>query len=145
MLRLTIGYTGFKKTCVFTCVIILSLLVVCNGIKYQCTLSCVILIVTWLVTHNKVIHNCEESQARDKSTCYWQLARLIYSVFNKRLKEVKHEIIEVIDCGKLFQTAGAAWQNALSPNACWPDLAVGSCSCGIEGGMEGYETGSIQT
>jgi len=35
-------------------------------------------------------------------------ARLKYSVFSKRLKEVKHEMLEVMNCGKLFQTAGAA-------------------------------------
>jgi len=31
-----------------------------------------------------------------------------YSDFSKRLKEVKPEKLEVVDCGELFQTAGAA-------------------------------------
>jgi len=37
--------------------------------------------------------------------------RVSYSVFSKRLKEVKREMLEVMNWGKLFQTAGAAWQN----------------------------------
>jgi len=32
-------------------------------------------------------------------------------------EEVKHEMLEVMDCGKLLQTAGGARQNALSVNA----------------------------
>jgi len=28
--------------------------------------------------------------------------------FSKRLKEVEHEMLEVMDCGKMFKTYGAA-------------------------------------
>jgi len=65
----------------------------------------------WLVTRVKVIHNCEQSQVPK------QMSLIKIFRFSKRLKEVKHEMLEVMNCGKLFQTAGATWQNALSVNA----------------------------
>ena len=52
-----------------------------------------------------VIHNCDESQVREKHT---SLTRLRCSVFSKRLKEIRQEMSDVIDWGSLFQTAGAA-------------------------------------
>jgi len=60
--------------------------------------------------------------------------------FNMSLKEVKQEMFEMINWSKLFQTASAACQNALSTIRVQPVLAVGICSHCIEGGVMEYET-----
>jgi len=96
--------------------------------------------VTWLI-RTLVIHSCDESQVRAKTHV---MSRLKYSVLNRWLKEVKHEILEEMDYGELFQTAGAAWQNALSTNASL-NLSVGDCSPAAQRWREEYETGSNQT
>jgi len=54
-------------------------------------------------------------------------------------------MLEVMNCGELFQTAGAAWKTLFQWTQVWSNLAVGDSSHWIEGGAEVYETGSIQT
>jgi len=78
------------------------------------TADFVIVIVTWLLTHVRsftIVKNCK---------CRWEHMSLTVStskIFSKRLNEVNQEMSEVMNWGLLFQTAGAAWQNALSANA----------------------------
>jgi len=54
-------------------------------------------------------------------------------------------MLQVMDCGKLFQTAVLHDKTLFQPTQVLPDVAVGDCSRWIESGVTGQETALIET